>query len=182
MEIWKDIVGYEGLYQVSDLGRVRSLDRIIKGNKGSEYLKKGKILKQTFNLKKYSQVNLSKYGVDYHKRVHRLVAETFIPNPEMKPQVNHIDGNKNNNHVINLEWNTESENVIHAYRLGLNVRSKFAGKERRPVYQLKDGKIINRFETITEAEVKTHTPRQNIRQVIKGKRFSANGYQWKDAL
>ena len=124
-EVWKDIKGYEGLYQVSNYGRIKSLDRIIKDSHRS-YNKNDKILKLSFNFQKYLMVNLSKYGVKKSYRVNRLVAEAFIPNPLNKSQVNHIDGNKINNNVENLEWVTPSENMQHAYKNGLiNITDEY---------------------------------------------------------
>ena len=122
MEIWKDIEGYEGLYQISNLGRVRSLARATTS---------GKVLKQ---MKKHGYMNVcfSKNNVDKYFRVHRLVALAFIPNPENKPTVNHIDGNKANNNVSNLEWATHSENETHSYRsLGKKPNRPWAGKPRK---------------------------------------------------
>ena len=110
-EIWKDVKGYEGVYRVSSFGRVRSLDRVSSiGRK-----LKGKVLKQKVT-KGYNMVSLSKDGNPKGKTVSRLVAKTFIPNPENKPEVNHIDENKQNNHVDNLEWVTAKENANHGTR------------------------------------------------------------------
>lgn len=124
-EIWKDIKDYEGLYQVSNLGRIKSFPR--NGTQTNNI----KILMLKLN-HKYYHVTLSKDNERIDKLVHRLVAEAFIPNPENKPQVNHKDGNKLNNNVNNLEWNTCVENVQHSISTGLrkdrgcnNKRSRF---------------------------------------------------------
>ncbi|MDT2485744.1 MULTISPECIES: NUMOD4 domain-containing protein [Enterococcus] len=105
-EIWKDISGYEGLYQVSTFGRVKSI-------------RKNLILSQSNGTCGYRMVNLYVDKKQSKKLVHRLVAQTFIENPLEKEQVNHIDGNKNNNNLSNLEWSTRSENVKHAYLIGI---------------------------------------------------------------
>jgi hypothetical protein len=110
-EIWKDIKGYEGLYQVSNLGRVKTLKK-----KYSEGEKHRKI---RLDRNGYLTVSLSKNGKQNTMKVHRLVAIAFIVNSENKPFVNHLDGVKNNNIVDNLEWVTASENVKHAFRIGL---------------------------------------------------------------
>ena len=117
-EEWRDVSGYEGLYQVSNLGRVRSLDRWRKNGSG-EYKQKGRILNQGYTTTGYKQIVLNKDKKRKTLKVHRLVAIAFIPNPENKPNVNHIDGNPHNNNVENLEWCTQAENVQHAINTGL---------------------------------------------------------------
>ena len=120
-EVWKDVEGYEGLYQISNFGNVKSLARIVHSEKRSDYKIKEKILKQSDTTTGYKKVELHK-GNEKRKsfKVHRLVAQAFIPNPENKLEVNHIDGNKHNNNVNNLEWVTSSENKIHAFKMDLN--------------------------------------------------------------
>ena len=113
MVVWKDIVGYEGLYQVSDDGRVRSKDRITTGKRNR--IVKGKILSAGTNTCGYLIVVLCKDGKTKTQKVHRLVAKAFIPNTDCKPYINHLDGNPKNNIVSNLEWCTQHENVQHAY-------------------------------------------------------------------
>lgn len=131
-EIWKDIVGYEGFYQVSNLGRVRSL----------------KCIKRTiFNNSGYEIVNLKVKRKQKNKLVHRLVAETFIPNPFNKEQVNHKDGNKKNNSVDNLEWCSRHENMVHAYKQGLRDKTNSIEAMKKA----SSNKIVvsNEFKTIT---------------------------------
>lgn len=118
MEIWKDVKGYEGSYQVSNLGRVKSLDREIKSRYGFRKIK-GIILKEIPDKDGYYRVNLKESQNGKTKNIHRLVATAFIDNKENKPQVNHINGVKNDNNVNNLEWSTLSENRQHAYNTGL---------------------------------------------------------------
>ena len=103
-EIWKDIIGYEGFYQVSSLGRVRSLDMYVKCGYGSYRLRKGKVLSSVIKDNGYLQLKLYCNGKLYKKYVHRLVAQAFIPNPDNLPEVNHLDEDKTNNNVTNLEW------------------------------------------------------------------------------
>lgn len=115
-EEWKDIVGFEGHYEVSSHGNVRSIDRVVSrsGPQGDTF-KKGQILNQYVTPKGYRRVQLRLEGNAQNYMVHRLVAEAFIPNPGGRPQVNHKDGMKGNNSVPNLEWATASENLQHAY-------------------------------------------------------------------
>ena len=115
MEIWKDIEGYENKYQISNLGNVKSLETWT----GDKYIKREKILKNMVYGNGYYYVCLSKNGKVKKYKVNRLVAQAFIPNPENKPFTNHIDGDKLNNNVDNLEWCTQSENMKHASKMGL---------------------------------------------------------------
>lgn len=122
-EIWKDIKGYEGIYQISNLGRVKSLARKIPieawGKKRLRSIPER--IMQLEQVNGYFTLSLKKDGKRKHHKVHRLVAESFLENHEEKRCVNHIDGNKENNCVDNLEWVTHSENMIHASKTGLYV-------------------------------------------------------------
>ncbi len=113
-EIWKDVDGYDGVYQVSTLGRFKSVDRIVKCKNGAKKLYRGRMMKAVVANMGYYCLNMSKNGNVKSCHLHRLVAEAFISNPENKRTVNHIDGNKLNNCVANLEWATDSENNQHA--------------------------------------------------------------------
>ena len=119
-EIWKDIIGYEGIYQISNLGRVKRLAGKCLAKAGKYRTVSESILTCFPNKTRYNYlyVNLNNNGIKQF-RVHRLVAIHFIPNPNNLPQVNHIDGDKNNNSINNLEWCTRSENSQHAYDTGL---------------------------------------------------------------
>ncbi len=116
------VKSYEGLYEVSDSGTVRSLDRKIIGKDGVTYPFKGKVLRASSNKEvEYLQVSLWKNGVGTSHYVHRLVATAHIPNPLDLPEVNHLDGNRQNPAKSNLEWCTSQENSIHAVNTGLTV-------------------------------------------------------------
>lgn len=152
-EKWKDIKEYEGLYQISNLGRVKSLSRLqITGT--SSYWSKERILKPRLLKGGYLEVSLCKNSKLYYFRIHRLVAIHFIDNTEQKPQVNHLDGCKINNIVTNLEWCTRSENIIHACKTGLmkpsaprgenNSMSKLTDKQVAEIRRLKNKNIIQR--------------------------------------
>ena len=117
-EIWKDIEGYEGCYQVSNLGFIKSLERVIITKQGLKKRHKERILKNTLFGTGYLCVPLTKNGTRKNYQVHRLVAQAFIPNPENKRTVNHKDSDKTNNCVENLEWHTHKENVNHSWKTG----------------------------------------------------------------
>ena len=129
-EIWKDIVGYEGLYQVSNFGRIKRLKKITKWfsrNHWCSRIDEEKILYQEKNTTGYNTVKLHKNGKAIKKNVHRIVAETFLQNKENKKTVNHKDGNKTNNNISNLEWATYGENNQHAFTI-LGKKGAFLGK------------------------------------------------------
>lgn len=117
-EIWKDITGYEGVYQVSNFGRIKSLGRFLKRGESKIFVDEF-IMSGGSTPIGYKTVSLTKNKVRKAFSVQRLVAEAFIPNPEGKPEVNHIDGDKLNNNYTNLEWCTRRENLQHAYDTGL---------------------------------------------------------------
>lgn len=177
MEIWKPVVGLEGIYEISNLGNVKSIDRITIGINGIKQHRKGKMLSFHYNRKGYKRVQLGKYGV---KVVHQLVAKAFIPNPENKPQVNHIDGNKENNSSDNLEWVTMKENLDHAWREGLrNVDSfhKYNSSRARRVSQFSlDGSFIRSFDSLQEAARQSNDYASNIRDVCLDKRQKSKGF------
>lgn len=118
--MWKPVKGYEGFYEVSNTGKVRSLDRVDKLGR----FKKGKELSSCDNGNGYQVVNLKVNGTQKMMTVHKLVAQAFIENPNNLPEVNHKDGDKSNNRVGNLEWCTHSENAKHAHATGLNHSQK----------------------------------------------------------
>ena len=139
-EYWSDILNYEGYYQVSNHGNVRSLDRIITQQNGRKQLVEGRVLKPYLTNKGYFKVHLSRDGKRKSRSIHRLVAIAFLPNPFQKPQVNHINGCKTNNNLCNLEWNTQSEQQIHAYQNGLQPKGEkhhYAKLTREEVIQIK---------------------------------------------
>jgi len=139
-EIWKEIENFKA-YEVSNLGNVRSIERLVNHPSGGKAIRRSVMLKKLPDKDGYLKVNLKVNKKTNTRTVHRLVASAFIPNPKNKPQVNHIDGVKNNNIVENLEWNTLSENRTHAYNTGLQN-----GKAREG--------IKNNFHKLKENEVK----------------------------
>jgi len=144
VENWKDIKGYEGAYQVSDLGNVKSLDRKVKSRYDGGRKVFGVTLKQGFDKDGYRVVKLKKHQYSDSQRVHRLVCIAFLDNYEDKPQVNHKNGIKDDNVLGNLEWATLSENRIHAYDTGLQnglsrrgAKSNFAKLSEKQVLEIR---------------------------------------------
>lgn len=182
-EIWKDIAGYIGVYQISNFGRVKSLERKIWNGKGY-YTKEEMILIPSSDGQGYLVVGLSKNNKKLSKTVHRLVATTHIPNPYNKKQVNHIDGNKENNRYDNLEWCTNRENYEHAIDNGLKCMQKATKasnkKTSKPVYQIDKitDKVIDEFPSIMEAERQTGIPNSHIVRTCKGRLKSCGGFKW----
>lgn len=170
-EIWKDIEGYEGLYQVSNLGRVQSVDRLD----GSNHRLKGKIRSTSIRPNGYEKVILSKNSKRKGHSVHRLVAQAFIPNPENKPQVNHIDENQTNNMASNLEWSTAKENANHG------TRTERIGKTRSiPIIaiNIKTGESQEFYGT-AECARQLGLQAPSITNVLKGRHKQTGGYTFK---
>ena len=185
-ELWKPVVDYEGLYEVSNYGRIRSLDKHAnQTNTGPRRINRttfyhGKILKPfTFSKTGYLGIELNHNSIAKKHLVHRLVAAAFIPNPNNLPQVNHKDENKSNNHVDNLEWCTRQYNNAYG-----TARQRQAATLFKGVIQInKDtGKIIQEFCSITDAAKSTGTNRVKIGCVCRGTRKTAGGYVWKYAI
>lgn len=174
-EIWKDIAGYEGLYEVSSKGRVRSLPR-----QTGKFGIKGRILKQFNNRGGYCCVCLSKEGCSATIGVHRLVAIAFVPNPENKPQVNHKDEDKQNNNADNLEWVTLQENLEHGTR-AKRQRKSITESLGIPVIQiLKDEHTaIKEYESISQAAEAVNASPSEIRNCIEGKVKTVKGFCWR---
>lgn len=146
MEIWKDVVGYEGVYQVSNEGNIRSVDRYVICKNSTRFYK-GKQLSSCKDDKGYYRVLLAVAGKHKSCQIHRLVAEAFLPNPERLKEVNHKDENPSNNHVDNLEWCTKVYNL--AYGTG---RTRSIQSHRKTVLQYSlDGKLIAEHDGINAA-------------------------------
>lgn len=155
-EIWKDIPGYEKYYMASTLGRIKSKDRVIKTVlKGKEikYIKRGRIMTPCLNSGKYLGLPINTDKLKKSENVHRLIAITFLPNPNNLPCVNHKDENKLNNCVDNLERCTYQHNNVWKNRLAKSLETFNANpKNRRKVYQYtKDGAFIKEYESVKEA-------------------------------
>lgn len=160
-EIWKDIKGYEGLYQVSNYGNVKSIKRCI-------------LLKQNTS-SEYNQVRLCKNGIYKNKKIHRLVAEEFLPNINNYNCVNHIDENKRNNIVYNLEWCSKKYNCNYGKR---NEKASKNNSKYKIVQKKKDGEIITIWENMWDLSHNLPYNKNVIRQCCKNKCRTAYGYKW----
>ncbi|HRF71094.1 MAG TPA: NUMOD4 motif-containing HNH endonuclease [Candidatus Pelethenecus sp.] len=178
LEIWKDIKGYEGLYQISNLGNVKSL-----GNKSNH--KEEILMKQNLNFNGYLYIGLRSNSKRKIFRVHRLVAEAFIPNPLGKEEVNHINCNKTDNRACNLEWNTRQENQSHAEK---NL-SKYISAGRKHAIEKNSKKVkISKFpnedssymifDSLSEGARFANVNVSNAWKCVKGKIRSIGGYRF----
>lgn len=175
-EEWRDVVGYEGLYQVSNLGRVRRMSASFTDTKGRLRHFVGRVLRPQKLRHGYVYVNLWKDNVRKGCTIHRLVAIAFIPNPDNKPQVNHIDGDRANNKVENLEWTTNSENQRH--RLDILHHKGVRIYETRKVVCVETGDV---YDSITSASKFANVAVSNIVAVCRGYEgaHTSGGYHWK---
>lgn len=171
-EIWKNIRDYEGLYQVSNLGRVKSL--------GNNKTKKEKIMKPSVNKSGYLLICLSKNGYIKNYLVHRLVAQAFIPNPYDLPQVNHKDEDKTNNVVSNLEWCDQKYNNNYGTRLERVAEKTTNGKKSKPVLKIDpiSNEIVAEFPSIMEVQRQLGIKHSHISECCNGKRNTAVGFIW----
>lgn len=182
-EIWKEIKGWEGYYEISNFGNVRSLSRSVMRN-GMHLSIPGKALKPYITTAGYEQVNFCKNSIKRPRAVHRLVAGAFIPNPNNKPQVNHIDGIKKNNNDSNLEWATSSENNSHSVHVLNNYSYLKAAavasiKLRKPIIgtHSKTGEKLY-FASQKEAGVFFNHGTSTIWRALYGKLKTAYNYKW----
>lgn len=188
-EIWKDIDRYIGIYQVSNMGRVKSLSRTIIRKNGVPRPISERILKEGITTSGYAQVVLYKGTSHYNESIHRMVATAFIPNPENKPQVNHINGIRTDNRLVNLEWCTVSENHLHSFRYLGKIKvspslGKFGGDNHlsKKVNQIDiiTGQIIATYNGVAECSRITGIRKENIAAVCRGnsRQKTAGGFKW----
>ncbi len=171
-EIWKPIPGYEGYYEASNLGRIRSVDRYTRNRWGSKTFHKSQFMKCRVVTNGYTHVKLTKKGKKCEPLVHRIIASLFVPNIDNLPQVNHIDGNKKNNCASNLEWCTNSENQLHSRR----VLKRICGLPRKPVMCIETGEF---FETAHHAARALNLNAAGIYSVCEGRNSHTGGWHFK---
>lgn len=178
-EIWVDVIGYEGYYQVSSNGRVRGLARTVFKNGKPCKLRQKKITLNVSYLG-YVRVILSKQRKAKTFSVHRLVAIAFIENPLKKPQVNHKNNIRSDNRLENLEWATSSENIIHKFKMGYKTDSGALDSQSKSVEQLDlHGNIIKIFGSMREAERESKVFRAAMKKCIIGRYSQAGGFIWR---
>lgn len=174
-EIWKDVVGYEGFYKVSSLGRIKSLPRTWISGNGKLQSKPESIIKQ-FIVRGYYQVALTVNGITKQFKAHRLELIAFKPNLENKKMGNHKDGNKLNNHLDNLEWATPSENCKHAY--DTNLKNPLIGsmhQNSKPVINLETGIY---YDTLTEAAISKNINICTLSAMLTGRNPNRTSFKY----
>lgn len=172
--MWKDVIGYEGLYQVSDEGQVRSYGKYIQVRPNCTIYREGKILWPEVCKNGYLRVQLYKDNSRNHKLIHRLVAEAFIPNPNNLETVNHKNENKQDNSIDNLEWMSAVDNI----RYGTGIQRKSSSK-KRPVKQLSlEGELIRVWDSARDAEAELGIKNSSICSCCRGKQKTAGNFKW----
>ena len=179
---WKDIPGYEGFYQASECGQIRSVSRFVNTRHETMRFVNGRILIPR-KKKKYLRVNVSANGIHKTFCVHQLIADAFLPNPNNYNSINHKDGNTENNHVANLEWCSIAYNNLHAYRILGKVNPMqgvrgTANPNSKPVICLTTNE---RFDNIREASERLKVFGTSIAKVCKGKGNHVGGLKFKYA-
>lgn len=188
-EIWKDIPNFEGRYQISNYGRVKSLERTVSTGQGGKRKIKESILIPRIDKKRgYKTLSIRIYPKRYSLSIHRLVAAAFIPNPNNLPNVNHKDNNPTNNRVDNLEWCTQSYNVKYAYNCGrakpvipkYNEGEKACTPKKVKQYSL-NNEFVKEYSSIKEASIATNTSAKGISLCCRKMQKTANNFHWKYA-
>jgi hypothetical protein len=187
-EIWRPVAEYEGYYEVSNMGRVKSLPVTVEINAGYFKVKKERILKDQCNGRGYRTLGLSKKGIVRGFTVHRMVATAFIPNPDNYPFINHIDGDRANNHVSNLEWCTPLMNMRHAHLVTKTMKRPPVltgadnARSRAVLKCLPDGTVIQKYDCLTAAAKDNNRTTSSICSALRGRVDGLTaGFIWKYA-
>lgn len=184
-EIWLDIPGYENIYQASNCGRIKSLQRMVNNNGGARFINE-RIMRPCLDYHGYYRLELSNLGIRRKYFVHQLIAVTFLPNPNNYKIINHKDGKKINNKPNNIEWCDYSHNEKHSYRvLGKKPTCPGAGKfgidssQSKPLTQFtKSGTIIAHFVSLKAASDSVGGLYTSIAKAVEGKRKTFKGFIW----
>lgn len=184
MEEWRDIQGFEGLYQVSNYGRVRAIDRFVNARYGGTQFRRGQIIKGVPMPNGYLCVGLWKNGKSKPQYIHRLVASAFIINPNNYGEVNHKDEDKRNNHSVNLEWCDHLYNLNYGTVAKRISKTHLSLKKGKRIAQYKEGELISVYDSAEEACKQTGIDASAIRKVCLGRpKFrTAGGYIWRDIV
>lgn len=193
-EEWRDIPQYEGLYQVSNQGQIRSIDRIVRRNGETTKNLRGFILLPLYQKSGYMFVFLSKNGKAKRMAIHRAVALAFIPNPENKPEVNHINEDKTDNRVENLEWATIKENRNYGTRIARGIANRNQTGEKNGMFGKRgslnpnskkvlqydlSGQFIREYDSVKMAAEMTHSNASSISRVANGYLKQTNSFIWR---
>lgn len=176
-EIWKSIEGYEGLYEVSNLGKVKSVERYVPRGNHQIYVKE-RILKPELDKDGYLLVNLSKNGVQRMQKIHRLVAIAFIPNVNNLPIINHLNEIKFDNRVENLEWCDNLHNVRYGTGIERNKQIQTFAHGKKVLKKDLLGNVLESYPSTREAARENNTTATQIRRVCQGKQRTCIGYTW----
>lgn len=172
-EIWKPIIGYEDYYEVSNLGRIRAIDRTITDKNGREKKLHGHMMLQQKHRNGYYSVMLTRGGKQKRFSVHRLVGTAFVPNPDNLPEINHKDETRDNNCADNLEWCDRSYNNVYGAKLTNQIK-----RQSKPVKQMLNGITIAVYPSAMAACRATGVSQGGISGCCRGELKSSGGYQW----
>lgn len=185
IEIWKPVIGYEGIYEISNIGRVKSLQR--QKYKNPTHIIPGKIRPLQLHSNGYYSIMLCKNGITKRVHIHRLVASAFIPNPAGHSTVNHINYDRKDSRVENLEWCSQQQNILHAtkrngYKNNMQGRTGKLSVNSKPTYQIGlDDKVIKLWDSLRDAARELNFNYSSLRNCARGTSKKSHNFKWKYA-